>query len=419
MADVTIKVVLEEAGSVGAPPQLTVPITILPNFGLGAGPPPAPAGPAVAALPQQYVPAVSDPSVGQQLSAETLAALAKFSPQAAANAQARAAPPPGRAARAAAGPVAALRLPRFLPGGSRRVPRRIAGPRRAGLPAEYALGTVRPVRSPSGPPPIPSPYSVGEQIDRDAAKERGAATARRDGVPPGGDDEGGRRHAGRRRHRRGRRGALPYIAIAQAAGQAVAGGLNAARGGVETAGHVTADLARNDFMGAFTKSVDAAGDTLKKIPVVGEPAAAALGLVVQPIKSFGEVVNAFVERGREIGKYSGPLATANAMADVRSLLGDIREAQTVGPEQARLTDASSKIWDDIRRDFEPVKKVVIGALADFLQWLEPIVREQLPEAIAGIAKALDKLVDVVDDYTNNTWQKNSIRSTRNCATSST
>ena len=158
-------------------------------------------------------------------------------------------------------------------------------------------------------------------------------------------------------------------------------------------------------MGAFTKSVDAAGDTLKKIPVVGEPAAAALGLVVQPIKSFGEVVNAFVERGREIGKYSGPLATANAMADVRSLLGDIREAQTVGPEQARLTDASSKIWDDIRRDFEPVKKVVIGALADFLQWLEPIVREQLPEAIAGIAKALDKLVDVVDDYTNNTWQK--------------
>ena len=200
-----------------------------------------------------------------------------------------------------------------------------------------------------------------------------------------------------------------YVMVAQAVGKMVAGGFDAVKGGVETAGHVTSDMARNDYMGAFTKSVDAAGDSLKKIPVVGEPAAAALGAVVQPIKSFGEVVDSFVQRGREIGMYNGQLAQANAMADVRSLMGDIREANTVGPEMARLTEAQSKIWDDLRRVLDPIKKVIAEVLANFLEWLEPWVRNELPKIMIQIAESLVGVTAAFNRFTNFQFTKETLK----------
>jgi hypothetical protein len=115
-------------------------------------------------------------------------------------------------------------------------------------------------------------------------------------------------------------------------------------------------------MGALNKSIDAAGDSLKKVPIVGDALASGLGALVQPIRSFADVAEAFVTRGRELAQYSGPLSQAGAMADVRSIMADIREANELGPDIARLTDEQSKLWTDLRADFEPVKKIIIEYL---------------------------------------------------------
>ena len=112
------------------------------------------------------------------------------------------------------------------------------------------------------------------------------------------------------------------------------------------------------------------------------------------MKSFAEVVQAFVDRGKELQNYNGELAQAGAMADVRSLMGDIREARELGPELARLTDEQSKLWDELRRDFEPVKRCILEWLVAGVQEVRTLVAqtEQWPARIDALKQWYENFI---------------------------
>jgi hypothetical protein len=77
-------------------------------------------------------------------------------------------------------------------------------------------------------------------------------------------------------------------------------------------------------------------------------------------RAYEKVANDLVGRGRQIAPFSGQLTQAVAKADIRSFMADIREAQTVGPGMARLTESKSR-FETILRDALNVDK---GAKAD-------------------------------------------------------
>jgi hypothetical protein len=71
-------------------------------------------------------------------------------------------------------------------------------------------------------------------------------------------------------------------------------------------------------------------------------AAAAFQAAEKTVGALREAINSVVARAREIGNYDGRIAAANAMADVRKMQTDMREAQRLGDRYARVVDQQSK-----------------------------------------------------------------------------
>ena len=90
-----------------------------------------------------------------------------------------------------------------------------------------------------------------------------------------------------------------------------------------------------------------------------------------------------VGRSRELSGYSGGVAAANAQAEIRKLQADIREAQKIGPELARITKLEADLDITIREALVPVKKVSAEKVAvamDLLiralqKWLDGVKKE--------------------------------------------
>jgi len=162
-------------------------------------------------------------------------------------------------------------------------------------------------------------------------------------------------------------GPAAALAVAEIASVVVTKGLNSVRGMIEHTGRQLSLLAENSHLEYFKSAVDAASSSLSEIPIVGKVLAAGLQLAAAPIRVFADTVNAFVARGKELSGFSGDLAAANATADVRSLMSDIAEAQRLGPDLARLTDAQSRIENDIRELLLPIKEAVVKVLANLLE----------------------------------------------------
>ncbi len=144
---------------------------------------------------------------------------------------------------------------------------------------------------------------------------------------------------------------------------------------------------------ALAEATAAAGGAMAAIPGVGIALAAALAAAGAASYAFTEAVNYFVRRGQELAQYSGPLSEAQARSEVRDILADIREAQALGPEIARLTDAQSKLETDFREITLPIKQFLVetlsGILTDVqetLNYYKPLV-EQAVDLLIVIAAA--------------------------------
>lgn len=191
------------------------------------------------------------------------------------------------------------------------------------------------------------------------------------------------------------------MAVADQAGKQLAGVFNALGDTAKVLGQGFSQLAANDNLGAVKTMADGAATALGKIPIVGQVAEAAIKAFGTGIKAASDVVDAFVERGKELSQFSAPLAIAGAQADIRSLFADIREAEALGPSLARLTDAQSRLSTDLRDMLLPIKQTLIenlGELLDYFRALIAILKaagEAVGPAVAVATDPLRKLLAII------------------------
>jgi hypothetical protein len=132
---------------------------------------------------------------------------------------------------------------------------------------------------------------------------------------------------------------------------------------------ILASLANNDFMGTLRGSADAAASGLAMLGPYGAAAGVALQAVTAGVDAFGSVVNAFVDRGKQLSQFSPELAVSQVNREVTSLFADMREAEELGPGLARITDAQTELMDILREAMLPIKKAIVNILAPAMEFL--------------------------------------------------
>lgn len=169
------------------------------------------------------------------------------------------------------------------------------------------------------------------------------------------------------------------VGVVKIAADMYAGVLNTASQQIINFGDKVAMIADNQNWAAMLKHVDDTAEMFGQIPIVGGVVEAQMKATIAPLKAFTTSVEAFVKRAREIEGFSGPLAVAGAMADVRDLLADIKEAQELGPDLARLVDAQSRASTELREILLPMKRMIVEDLANTLRAITAILSENKSE----------------------------------------
>ena len=140
--------------------------------------------------------------------------------------------------------------------------------------------------------------------------------------------------------------AVPMIAAAIALDQAVKGAIKGTIGGVGGALKAAADPDNNPAKAieGMSAAVSSFGE---KIPVIGY-ALTALG---ETGKMLGGLMQAFTKQAERYGEYNPQIAQAQAMAEIRQVMGDMRRAQRSGTELARFIEEQSRM----QQQFEEIK----------------------------------------------------------------
>jgi hypothetical protein len=190
--------------------------------------------------------------------------------------------------------------------------------------------------------------------------------------------------------------AAPYLGMARAASGAVGDAAQGVGNLAATASGVGANIAQNNIGGAAFQAADGLTQLAGKIPIVGAAFEGILGAATSVTRGFTDMVAAFVDRGKQISGYNAPLAQATAEAEVRDILFDIREANELGTEYARLTSASSEAWTAIKEAMLPIKKFLLEVLASFLETVLPYL-QRLPTAVKETGSTLADLLKLQQD----------------------
>jgi len=156
------------------------------------------------------------------------------------------------------------------------------------------------------------------------------------------------------------------VGVASAASGVIGGVGDTVAGGVRGAGSMAASIASNDT-DTINKVVDGMEGLARKVPIVGEALGGTLAAIAAPGRALQEVFGALVNRGKEIGQYSGAISQAQAMQDVTSILADIKEAQNNEEGYAALIQAQTEFNSAWREAFAPVRKMLIDDLGAFIQ----------------------------------------------------
>ncbi len=129
-------------------------------------------------------------------------------------------------------------------------------------------------------------------------------------------------------------------------------------------------MARGDNAKALGEATEGLVELGKKTPMVGEAFGVVADTGMRLGKTFSGLVDAFVERGRQISGFSGETASSFATSDVRQMMADIKEAQNLGANFARLNDAQTDLSIMLRDFLLPIKDAIIGRLANVLEKIE-------------------------------------------------
>jgi hypothetical protein len=158
--------------------------------------------------------------------------------------------------------------------------------------------------------------------------------------------------------------------VAQASADVAAKGLAAAGQAAEYVGKQARQVVNDDAFGLLSDRAEIAAkglDAVSDLSPAAKVAAAGLRTASAVVNEFRETVNAVVQRGRELSRYSGELASANARADVRKLERDIAEAQALGESVGRLTDSQSRLDSSFREIMLPIKTMLADILSDLVE----------------------------------------------------
>jgi hypothetical protein len=97
---------------------------------------------------------------------------------------------------------------------------------------------------------------------------------------------------------------------------------------------------------------------------------------IRQVRAFGQALEATASR---LAPYHGRLSEAEALADVRSMLGDYRRAQKLGDGLAKFVDARSKIEEDVRDlladGLKPLLELIAGATSSMSEGIRTIRAE--------------------------------------------
>lgn len=144
---------------------------------------------------------------------------------------------------------------------------------------------------------------------------------------------------------------------------------------------------------------ESAVDLAREIPLVGE----ALGILGDTagkvVGAFFTLTNSAIQRGKELSYLSAELSVAGAQADVRKLMGDIKESQELGPSLAQLTDGQSRLDNTLREILLPIKKWVMEKLAGIMDRLADYA-DRTHKAIVGMLELMRGLQEAMKAYTD-------------------
>lgn len=145
------------------------------------------------------------------------------------------------------------------------------------------------------------------------------------------------------------------------------------------AGNIGSNIVQNRSAAALTQVGHGAASM---IGAIAGPAGLVVGAFVGVAAAGAKLTEALLHRGEELAKFSAPLSQAVAQRDAKRMQADMREAQALGPDLARLMEASTNLEIELRDQiWVPIKKALIEVLI-------PIV-ENLKDLIIGIANGIE------------------------------
>jgi len=196
--------------------------------------------------------------------------------------------------------------------------------------------------------------------------------------------------------------AAPLVLAAQMIKAKIVGGIQAGGKMLEFGGQVASKAMSGDNSGAVRQVAGGMVELSKEIPIVGEMLGLLGDVGLKAIDAFSSFTRAAIERGKELSAYNANLAGAGAMADVRSMMGDIREADALGPALARMTEAQSKADDNLRKLLEPMKKFLIEKGAIILEKVTNVAGSLL-EIKLILTSISDIIIGVMEDIVSGKW----------------
>lgn len=170
-------------------------------------------------------------------------------------------------------------------------------------------------------------------------------------------------------------------------------GFSIASKSVRPVATVATDLAGNQNLKALSDTASAVATGMMAVGGSLGPFGVALMAGTAAVGAFNQVVNAFIQRGQELSKYSGDLSVAFARSEVRQTRSDIREAQELGPDIARMVEAQSQMSEGFQELLLPIKKFLVEYLAATMEVIVEFLRDAksaakaLPDFVAFIQGA--------------------------------